>query len=395
MSQEDFYELLGVKQSASNEEIKKAYRRLARKFHPDVNPGNKSAEEKFKKISAAYDVLGDPKKRQRYDQFGTDDPRAAEGTWQDRPGAAGFDFSNFDFSNFDFMGSTRPYGRGSGADRGGSSEFRDIFSQIFGTGMGTGTDDSRASPPHRGRDIEFSINLGFWEAVHGVETRVVVPQKERCSLCGGKGRVRAKPAATCSNCNGRGMVTTGRGLTKMTMTCAPCGGSGKVMAPCTNCRGAGYIQRETALTIRIPAGAQTGSRVKVAGKGQPGVNGPPPGDLYIAINVIPHPFFEREGNNIRCVVPITVSEAALGAKIEVPTLEGRAIVKIPPGTETGQKFRLRGKGPPSPKGMARGDQIVEVRVLTPPSDDERSRQLLRELAELHPADPRAELFKIK
>lgn len=393
MVQEDFYELLGVKRNASADEIKKSYRRLARKYHPDVNPGNKSAEEKFKKISAAYDVLGDPKKRQMYDQFGTADPRAAEGTWQAPPGAAGFDFSNFDFSNFDFMGSSGPYARGSGSAHSGSSEFRDIFSQIFGTTMRT--DDSRAYPPSRGRDIEFSINLGFWEAIHGVEMRVVVPQKERCSLCSGKGRIRAKPAANCNHCNGRGMVTTGRGLTKMTMTCSQCGGSGKVMAPCTNCHGAGYIQREAPLTIRIPAGAQTGSRVKVAGKGQPGVNASPPGDLYIAINVIPHPFFEREGNNIRCVVPITVSEASLGAKIEVPTLDGRAIVKIPTGTETGQKFRLRGKGPPSPKGMARGDQIVEVRILTPPSGDERARQLLRDLAELHPEDPRAELFKIK
>lgn len=393
MAQDDLYELLGVKRTASADEVKKAYRRLARKYHPDVNPGNKAAEEKFKKISQAYDILSDPEKRLRYDRFGTISPHAAGTAWQQAyPGARGFDFSNFDFSNFDFSGAGSPYGRSSGAGR-EAGGFRDIFSQIFGSG--TEGETFRSGSEMRGRDIEYDLNLGFWEAIHGAETRITIPQRQRCSACGGKGKVRAKPTTSCSRCGGSGSITTGRGLTRMTMTCSNCGGSGKSMLACSTCQGTSYIQQDVPLTIRIPAGTKTGSRVRVAGKGQPGLNGSPPGDLYIVINVAPHPLFERDGNNIRCRVPITVTEAALGAKIEVPTLEGRAILKIPPGTETGQKFRLRGKGAPSPKGPSRGDQIIEVHIVTPPVNDERSRQLLRELGELHPEDPRARLFHLK
>lgn len=396
MPQDDFYELLGVKRTATTDEIKKAYRRLARKFHPDVNPGNKAAEEKFKKISAAYETLSDPKKREMYDQFGTVDARAAEGAWQQaRSGAPGFDFSNFDFSNFDFSG----WGRGKtargpwGTDPGKTSgtDFKNIFSQLFGGG------DSEIYPPpsSRGRDIEYSIHLGFWEAIKGVETRITVPRSESCPTCGGTGKGRGKTSAPCSECQGTGTINIQRGRTRVSTTCSRCGGTGKISSVCGTCHGTGRVHKDVPLTVRIPPGAENGSRLRVDGKGEPGVNDAPPGDLYIVLHVTPHAFFKQEGSHIYCVVPITVSEAALGAKIEVPTLDGRAILKIPAGTQSGQKFRLRGKGAPSKKGSSRGDQVIEVQLVTPATDDERTKQLLRELEHLHPENPREKLFNLK
>lgn len=391
MAQDDFYELLGVKRTATADEIKKSYRRLARKYHPDVNPGNKSAEEKFKKISQAYDVLSDPKKRQVYDQFGTMDPRVAEARWErSRSGAPGFDFSNFDFSNLDLGAAGRgPFttGKGSGIN------FKDLFSQIFGSE--SSDSEPFASAPHRGRDIEHSIHLGFWEALKGVETRLKVPVSEICAACGGSGRGRMKASGTCPQCRGTGSISTQRGRSRVSMTCAQCGGSGRVSPACSTCHGIGHVQTNASITVRIPPGARSGSRVRVAGKGQPSINGSPPGDLYIVTQVSPHPFFLREGDDILCTVPITVTEAALGARIEVPTIDGRAIIKIPAGTQSGQKFRLRGKGAPSTKTSARGDQVVEVQVITPPAVNERTKDLLNELQQLHPENPREKLFALK
>lgn len=392
MAAEDFYERLGVKRTASAEEIKKAYRRLARKHHPDVNPGNKSAEERFKKISEAYETLGDPKKRHTYDQFGSADPRFAEAGWQPSPGAAGgFDFSNFDFSNFD-LGGGRPSSRGPSTGRTTGPNLKDIFSQIFGGG---GEEREVRMRPERGQDIEHAVTLDFWEAIHGVETRINIPQIEPCSTCGGTGKGRSKSSIPCSQCKGTGTVTLQQGRSRISTPCSMCGGSGRLTAICGACQGSGQVQKYNLLTVRIPAGAQTGSKVRVPGKGLPGTGGGPAGDLYILIQVTPHPFFRQEGKDIHCVVPITISEAALGAKVEVPTLDGRAILKIPAVTESGQKFRLRGKGAPSPKSSARGDQVVEVKVVLPPAADDKTKELLQQFERLYPENPRTKLFNLK
>jgi molecular chaperone DnaJ len=390
MAQDDFYELLGVKRTATADEIKKAYRRLARKFHPDVNPGNKSAEEKFKKISEAYETLGHAKKRQAYDSFGTADPRFAEGGWQQTGSASpGFDFSNFDFSNFDFSGAGR---ESSSRGPSGGTNFKDIFSQIFGS-AGLGDEGRRA--PARGRDLEYSMTLGFWEAIKGVESRINIQQSEVCKSCGGTGKGRGRAVVPCPQCNGTGSMTVQQGRSRIATPCPRCAGSGRLSSACPSCQGKGHTQKNVPFTVRIPPGAHTGSKVRVPGKGRLGSNGAPSGDLYIVINVTPHPFFKQEGSDIHCVVPVTISEAALGAKIEVPTIDGRALLKIPAATESGQKFRLRGKGAPSRKGAARGDQLVEVKLVTPPATDERTKELLRELDRLNPENPRAKLFDQK
>jgi molecular chaperone DnaJ len=393
MAQEDFYERLGVKRTATPDEIKKAYRRLARKHHPDVNPGNKAAEEKFKRISEAYEILSDPKKREMYDQFGTADPRFTEGSWQQaRPGAAGFDFSNFDFSNFDYSpGGQGPFRTGTG--RPSETNLRDLFSQLFSGGAaGRGP---AASEPMRGRDVEAPVHLGFWDSIHGTEIRMNIPRREICPTCGGTGKGRSKSTVPCSECSGTGTLNVMRGRTKIASTCPRCGGTGKLSSVCGTCHGTGSIEKPVPIKVRIPPGAQTGSRLRVAGKGEPGVEGAPPGDLYLVITVSEHPFFKRDGNNIYCVLPITVSEAALGARIEVPTLDGRAILKIPAGTDSGQKFRLQGKGVKSSKGSTRGDQVVEVQIVTPKASDDRTNELLRELEQLHPENPRGKLFDLK
>lgn len=393
MPQEDFYELLGVKRTATPDEIKKAYRKLARKFHPDVNPGNKSAEEKFKKISQAYEVLSNPKKREMYDQFGTADPRYAESAWQQAPpGPGGFDFSNFDFSGFDFPGRERdPFRTGSG--RPSETDLKDLFSQLFRES--TAGRDADSPGPIRGGDVEFRVNLGFWESIRGTEARINVPRSEVCPACSGTGKGRSKTTVPCPECHGTGRVNAVRGRTRISSTCPKCGGSGKLSSVCGTCHGSGHTQESVPITVRIPPGVQAGSRVRVAGKGEPGPDGAPPGDLYLIINVSEHPFFKRDGQNIHSVLPITLTEAALGARVEVPTLDGRAILKIPPGTNNGQKFRLRGKGVKPSRGGTRGDQVVEVQVVIPPATDERTKELLRELEQLHPENPRAGLFDLK
>ncbi|MBZ5554675.1 MAG: molecular chaperone DnaJ [Acidobacteriia bacterium] len=393
MAQEDFYERLGIKRTATPDEIKKAYRRLARKHHPDVNPGNKAAEEKFKKISEAYEVLSDPKKREMYDQFGTADPRFADGSWQQaRPGAGGFDFSNFDFSNFDFSGGGQgPFRPGAG--RSPKPDLRDLFSQLFREGA-VGR-EPMPSEPMRGRDIETPVRLDFWDSIRGTEIRMNVLREEKCPSCGGTGKGRSKTAGPCAECGGTGTINVMRGRSRASSICPHCGGTGKLPSVCGSCHGLGRIEKSVPIKVRIPPGVHTGTRLRVAGKGESGLEGIPPGDLYLVIQVSEHPFFKRDGDNIHSVVPISVSEAALGARIEVPTLDGRAILKIPAGTESGQKFRLAGKGVRSSKGSTRGDQVVEVQVVTPSASDERTKELLRELERLQPGDPRAKLFDQK
>jgi molecular chaperone DnaJ len=362
---EDYYQILNVKRDASQDEIKKAYRKLARKFHPDVNPGDKQSEERFKKISQAYEVLSDVKKREIYDNYGT-----YSDNFQAGPGApgGGFDFSGFDFSNL------------------GRSNFSDIFSQIFsGTEAGT-------AQPQKGEDLEYQISIGFNDALKGLQTRISFARKELCPECSGRGQVSGGKARTCPTCRGTGKIGQMRGGLQFSSTCPQCGGTGEIGRKCPHCGGEGRVQVTDSLEIKIPPGVQTGSRIRFAGKGNAGIHGAPPGDLYIVTTVAAHPFFERVGDNLYSKVPVTVTEAALGAKIEVPTVEGRAVVKIPPGTQSGQKFRLRGKGAPSLRASTRGDQFVEVRIVLPRVADERSKELLRELARLNPEDPRKDLF---
>lgn len=374
----DYYELLGVPRKANVKEIRAAYRKLARKYHPDLNPGDKSAEEKFKQIQEAYDVLSDTKKRQMYDQFGFNTPGAGPGPGAGY-GAAPQDI-HFDFGGFDFGGQ--------GGTAGGNASFRDLFSQFFrgATAAQTGSDREP------GTDLEYQIDITFAEAMHGAVKKLSFTRLDVCNVCHGAG-VQPGDEKTCPTCNGTGQVTQVSGKMRFQITCSRCGGTGKLHTMCRNCGGEGRVQRVETLDVRIPPGAQTGSRVRVAGRGNAGTGGGPAGDLYIVTNVQSHPFFERRGDDLYTVVPITVSEASLGAKVEVPTIDGRSQVRIPPGTNSGKKLRLREKGAPSIRQSGkRGDQIVEVQVVVPKPEDERVRNLLKELSKLDQEDPRQEIF---
>jgi molecular chaperone DnaJ len=407
----DYYEILGVKKSASADDIRKAFRKLARKYHPDVNPGDKSAEEKFKTLSEANDVLSDPKKRKIYDQVGfysdNIDPATAEayarggGTAGGFPGGAPgagadpsgqgahFDFNGFDFSDL-FDGSGRAPRGGSSSSGGGSSSFKDIFSGMFGGGRGATSVSEEAPQP--GTDLEYQVNVPFWEAIRGGVLRLSISRRDTCSNCHGQGILEAP--GKCPQCHGTGQIAQTGGRMKFNVPCPRCHGTGKNISTCPVCHGEGAVPRTEPLEVRIKAGTRDGQRIRIGGKGNAGSHGAAPGDLYVIIRIEPHPVFRRDGDNIYLTVPVTASEAALGAKVEVPTIDGRAELKIPPGTQSGQKLRLREKGVPSAtKDDARGDEIVEITVTVPMPRDERTKELLRELAKLNPEDPREELWK--
>jgi len=371
----DYYAVLGVKRGASQGDIRKAYRRLARKFHPDVNPGDKTAEEKFKQIQEAYAVLNDSKKRKMYDQYGfySDQFRPGPGPG---PGAGGV---GFDFGGFDF-GDVGGGGRGRG--------FGDIFGDFFSRFTGGGVEPSRE--PQRGEDLEYQVEIGFWDSIRGLVRKLNVSRLAPCSRCKGTGA--AGGPATCPACKGRGTVAQQTGRMRFNLTCTRCHGSGRTSVICQHCGGDGRVAHVESLEVRIPAGVTPGSRVRAPGKGNGGLHGGPSGDLYIITQVRKHEFFERRGNDIYTVVPISVSEAALGARIEVPTLDGRSLLKVPPGTQSGQGFRLREKGAPSARGGARGDQYVEVRIVLPPVLDERQKKMLQDFSKLSRDDPRAEIY---
>lgn len=396
----DYYGTLGVKKSASTEDIRKAFKKLARKYHPDLNPGNKAAEEKFKVISEANDVLSDPKKRKIYDQLGfySDqiDPAAAEAAARGGYGFGGFPGGApggaggrgaqgvpFDFGGFDFSDLTEP---GAGRKAGGGG-FRDIFSSIFGAGRG-----SEPAGPAAGSDLEYQVQVDFWQAIKGGVVRVNVGHSEACSHCHGQGFLQS--SGPCSECGGSGQVTQTSGRMKFNLQCPRCGGSGKTRTACSFCHGEGAIHRSEPLEVRLKPGTRDGQRIRLPGKGNAGILGGPAGDLYIIIRAGDHPVFRREADDIHLTVPVTASEAALGARIEVPTIDGRAEVKIPPGTPAGKRLRLREKGVPSAtRNGSRGDEIVEITIVVPTVRDERSKEILRELARLNPEDPRAELWK--
>ncbi len=408
----DYYSALGVKKTASAEDIRKAFRKLARKYHPDVNPNDKKSEEKFKEISEANDVLSDDKKRKIYDQFGfysdNIDPAAAEaaargGYGGGFPGGGArssgrggqevpFDFGGFDFSGFQ-GGGARERGtpkEQSGGGFGGS--FRDIFGGMFSR-------ESKSRGAQSGTDLEYQVSVDFWTAVRGGSVKLEIQRQETCSTC--KGKSSTGGSIECPECHGSGQVTQMGGRMKFNIQCPKCGGSGRVQNACATCGGDGVVTKREPLEFRIKAGTRDGQRIRLAGKGNAGTDGGAAGDLYLIVKAGTHPVFRRVGDDIHVTVPVTVMEAALGAKIDVPTIDthgaqdgaGRTQLKIPPGTQTGQKLRLREKGVPSAAHEgARGDEIVEVKIVVPKVQDERSKEILRELAKLNPEDPRAEML---
>ncbi len=371
-SKQDYYELLGVSRKASAKDIRTAFRKLARKYHPDLNPGDKASEEKFKQIQEAYDVLSDAKKRQMYDQVGfySDNYQASPppGSGEDMGG------TQFDFGGFDFGGGT-------------GASFRDLFSQFFRGGTSGETAGPEREP---GGNLEYQIEIDFQDAVRGAVKKISVVRLDACATCHGTGAIGSPQP--CGACGATGVIQQAAGRMRFNVPCTRCGGTGKLRTPCRTCNGEGRIRKAETIDVRIPAGVASGSRVRVPGKGSAGTMGAGPGDLYLRVEVKKHPVFDREGSDLFVRVPVTVAEATLGAKIEVPTIDGRSIVRIPPGTNSGQRLRLREKGVPSARGGARGDQYVEVQVVVPKPTDERVRTLMKELETIAPGDPRAELF---
>jgi len=383
MAKKDYYKILGVKKDAKADEIKKAYRRLARKHHPDVNPGDKAAEDTFKDVQEAYDVLSDEKKRKVFDRFGyyadnlDPDSPFATGAGAGSAGSPGFDFSGFSWD----MSST--------GTSGGGSSFRDIFSDLFGGGGARPAQPEPPRPlPKKGRDIEMPLALSFEEAFTGLTRNLTVNRSEQCSRCQGAGDTGG-PVVQCSTCKGTGQVMRTGGRLQFSGQCTDCEGTGRRREPCSLCHGKGTTPKSEQVKIKIPAGVDTGSRVRVPKKGHGGRLGAEPGDLYILTNVGKHPFLTRKGDNVYVTVPITVPEAALGTKISVPTVEGKAQLKIPAGTESGQKFRLRERGFPSLRNPSlRGDQFIEVKITLPKVLSEETKDLLRQFEKLNSDNPR-------
>ncbi len=361
----DYYETLGISKKASLSEIKKAYRKLARKYHPDLNPGDKAAERKFKSITEAYEVLKEPEKRKQYDTFGHVGGNFRSGG-RNTSGFDGFDFNTT-----------------------GSSSFGDIFETIFGGGHSKSQGRRR---PERGEDLHYSINLSFLDAASGLETPIQITRKEACEPCAGKGFDRNSSKMTCSTCNGSGRIPKQTGFMKFASVCSDCGGSGYLPGKqCKVCGGEGRKDKVTKITTRIPAGVDDNSKVRIPRKGNAGILAGPPGDLIITINVSPHKFFKRNAGNLEILLPITYMEAAMGGKVEVPTLDGSTLLKIPPGTASGQKMRLKGKGIVNPKTKGRGDMMVEIKIVPPPTTDIEVRKLLKKIDKKAPYNPRQHL----
>jgi len=352
----DYYEVLGLEKGASEEAIKKAYRQLAKKYHPDLNPGDKEAEKIFKEINEAYEVLSDPEKRAKYDQFGH--------AGVDPSYAAGSGFGGFGGFGFDF-------------------DLGDIFSSFFGGGASSARN---RNAPRRGERVYAEVTVTFEEAAFGCEKEIPISRIEVCDVCSGTGCKEGTTAEICPTCRGSGTVTsqtrTAFGIIQNTVDCPNCHGRGKIIhQPCAQCKGHGLIRRNRKITVKIPEGIDDGQTISMAGQGNAGVNGGPPGDLYITVNVQPHEFFRREGNAVLYDLPISIVQSALGAEVEVPTLDGKVKYVIPEGTQTGTVFRLRGKGIPNLRGSGRGDQFVTVHVTVPTGLTPQQKELLRQFGE--------------
>ena len=387
----DYYGLLGVKKTATADEIRKAFRKAARRYHPDVNPGDKKAEEKFKEISEANDVLSDEKKRKVYDQVGfySDqiDPATAE-AYARQQGAGGrppVDFEGFDFSGFGGPGHQTAQQTGAGSQSWGS--FKDIFSGMFSGAQ----QPQRPRGPQPGTDIEYQATVEFWTAIRGGQARIQVNRQETCPTCHGQAHTGGQ--MQCPECNGTGQVSQMGGRMKFNITCPSCNGTGRTSNDCPTCHGEGVVNKTETVDFRMKPGTRDGQRIRLPGKGNAGLNGGPAGDLYIIVRTGTNPVFTRVGDDIQLTVPVTISEASLGAKVDVPTIDGRAQLKIPPGTQSGQKLRMRERGVENAQRPGtRGDQIVTVEVVVPTLQDERSREIMRELAKLNNQDPRVALF---
>ncbi len=388
----DYYATLGVKKTATAEEIRKAFRKAARRYHPDVNPGDKKAEEKFKEISEANDVLSDEKKRKVYDQVGfySDqiDPATAE-AYARQQGAGGrppVDFEGFDFSGFGGPGHQTAQQTGAGSQSWGS--FKDIFSGMFSGAQ----QPQRPRGPQPGTDIEYQATVEFWTAIRGGQARIQVNRQETCPTCHGQAHTGGQ--MQCPECNGTGQVSQMGGRMKFNITCPSCNGTGRTSNDCPTCHGEGVVNKTETVDFRMKPGTRDGQRIRLPGKGNAGLNGGPAGDLYIIVRTGTNPVFTRVGDDIQLTVPVTISEASLGAKVDVPTIDGRAQLKIPPGTQSGQKLRMRERGVENAQRPGtRGDQIVTVEVVVPTLQDERSKEIMRELARLNPKDPRTALFE--
>jgi molecular chaperone DnaJ len=355
MPKRDLYEILGVQKNASEADIKKAYRRLAMKYHPDRNPDDKEAETKFKEAKEAYEILSDAQKRAAYDQFG----HAGVD-----PGAGGF-------------------GGGAGFGGGGGASFSDIFGDVFGDIFGGGRGGAGGGPRvQRGADLRYNLELSLKEAVQGTTVKIRVPTFVHCDTCGGSGAKKGTSPKTCGTCQGAGQVRMQQGFFSVQQTCPACHGRGTVISdPCPACHGHGRVQEHKTLSVKVPPGVDTGDRIRLGGEGEAGENGGPPGDLYVQVHVKEHPIFQRDDANLYCEVPIPLTTAALGGELEVPTLDGKVMLKIPAGTQTGKMFRMRGKGVKPVRGGGVGDLICRVIVETPVNLTDRQKDLLRQFEE--------------
>ena len=370
----DFYDILGVNRDASDEDIKKSYRKLAMKFHPDRNPDSKDAEDKFKEAKEAYEILSEPEKRRAYDAYGHAgvNPQMGGGPGGFGGGAGGEGFGGF------------------------SEAFGDIFGEIFGGARGRG-----GQQVYRGADLRYNMDITLEQAARGTETKIRIPSLDECATCHGSGAKPGTKAKTCHTCNGQGQVRLQQGFFSIQQTCPTCHGTGKVIPePCTACGGAGRTKNHKTLSVKIPAGVDDGDRIRLSGEGEGGMNGGPPGDLYVVVQLKPHSVFQREGADLHCEMPISFTVAALGGEINIPTLEGEAKIKIPAETQSGQVFRLRGKGIRPIRQTSAGDLMCHVVVETPVRLTERQRELLRELEEINKKDgdrhnPRAKSFMDK
>ncbi len=349
-SQKDYYEILGVDRDADEKEIKKAYRKKARKLHPDVNKDDPNAEENFKELSEAYEILSDPNKRARYDQYGH----------------AGINDNDFNFDDF---------------ARGGFGGFEDIFDMFFGGGMG------RRRGPQPGADLQYRMQISFEEAAFGAKKEITIPRTEVCSTCDGSGAKSGSDVRSCPKCHGTGQIRTTQqtpfGQFTQSRPCDRCGGDGNIVDnPCPDCQGKGKVRKRREITVNIPAGVETGTKLRMPGEGEAGDQGAPSGDLYIVIQVKSHQIFKRKNDDIYCEVPINFVQAALGDKIEVPTLEGKVTFEIPEGTQPGTSFRLKNKGIAHLNGYGRGDEYIKVKVVIPKTLDKEQKDLLLKFAEL-------------